>query len=197
MNRRENEDAVIYFATEVLPGVAKVFPQVRFYVVGTNPSKRVRGLGSKDPRIVVTGYVERPSTYFRRAALAVAPLRLGGGIKVKVLECLAHGLPMVLSPVAAEGIGGAPGRDYLVCERTAEYVESVCKLLSDRAFADAVGKAGNQLVETKFNFERSLDHLVDFCRQVAKAKRYCSVAGPSERKHDSPSEQCGGAREGV
>jgi glycosyltransferase involved in cell wall biosynthesis len=102
MNRRENEDAVLWFVSNILPRVTEVIPGAVLLVVGANPSERVKALGNE--HVVVTGFVEDPIPYFERAAVAVAPLRFGAGIKLKVLEALAAGLCVIGTEVAAEGV---------------------------------------------------------------------------------------------
>lgn len=102
MNRSENEDAVLWFAKEILPIIHSKKPEVVLYVVGANPTTRLDRIKSKN--IVVTGYVDSPVPYFEKAALIVAPLRFGAGVKIKVLEALAAKVPVVATSVAAEGI---------------------------------------------------------------------------------------------
>ncbi len=171
MDRLENDDAVLQFAQKVLPRIWAKAPEARFLVVGRNPSGRVRQLAQNDPRIVVTGYVDEPSHFLRQASVAVAPLRMGGGIKVKVLESMAHRLPTVLSPVAAEGIGGTDGLHYLLCRSEEEFAESVVRLLSDPKLANTIGEGGYRLVASEFDFARSFKELVEFYQQLVKIKR--------------------------
>lgn len=102
MNRNENEDAVLWFVEHIFPKIKSAIPEARFVVLGANPSKRILDLSCTS--ISVTGYVEDPIPYFERACLMVAPLRLGAGIKIKVLEALAAKLPVIGTTVATEGI---------------------------------------------------------------------------------------------
>ncbi len=171
MDRVENDDAVLQFAQNALPRIWAKVPEAHFLVVGRNPSGRVRQLAKNDPRIVVTGFVEEPSHFLSRASVAVAPLRMGGGIKVKVLESMAHRLPTVLSPVAAEGIGGTDGQHYLLCRSEEEFAESVVRLLSDSKLAKTIGEGGYRLVAAEFDFARSFGDLVEFYRQLVGMKR--------------------------
>jgi len=102
MNRSENEDAVLWFMSSVMPQVLAVIPDATLLVVGANPSEKVKALASS--KVVVTGFVDDPAPYFERAAIAVVPLRFGAGIKLKVLEALAAKVPVVGTSVAAEGV---------------------------------------------------------------------------------------------
>lgn len=102
LNRIENEDAVVWFLTDILPIIKQNKPNIKIYIVGNMPSNKVKSFQSTN--IIVTGFVENPIEYFEKATLAIAPLRLGAGIKIKVLESLAAGLKVISTSVGAEGI---------------------------------------------------------------------------------------------
>lgn len=102
MNRTENEDAVLWFIARIFPKIRIAVPEARFVVLGAKPSKRLTDIACAS--VSVTGYVEDPIPYFENACLMVAPLRLGAGIKIKVLEAMAARLPVVGTSVATEGI---------------------------------------------------------------------------------------------
>lgn len=106
MSRAENEDAVTWFRNEVLPLIWQRRPAVKFIIAGANPGPAVRALAG--PRVEVLGFVEDPLPLFSEMAMAVAPLRQGSGIKIKVVEYLAAGIPTVASPIGAEGIRPSP-----------------------------------------------------------------------------------------
>ena len=102
MNRVENIYAVRWFIKDILPQVVKDFPDLKLYIVGANPTKKIINLNIKN--IIVTGFVDNPYTYFERCQIAIAPLKIGAGIKIKVLECLEANIPVVSTSVGAEGI---------------------------------------------------------------------------------------------
>jgi len=102
MDRGENHDAIIWFIDMVMPGLIRRFPDLKLYVVGANPRNALKALSSDS--IVVTGYIEDPSEYFESCSLGIVPLIEGAGIKVKTLEMLQAGIPVVSTPVGAEGI---------------------------------------------------------------------------------------------
>lgn len=126
MSRAENEDAVAWFCHEVLPGIRRARPGVRFLIAGAKPSPAVRALAG--PGIEVLGFVEDPLPLFGSVALAVAPLRQGGGIKIKVIEYLAAGIPTVASPVGAEGVRPSPL--LRVCADSAEFASACLDTLA-------------------------------------------------------------------
>ena len=112
---KPNVDAVEYFVREVWPLVDNMLdPGVKFVVVGADPPEQIKGLASD--RIVVTGYVEEVASHFERARCFVAPLRFGAGIKGKVIQSLAHGVPTIATSIASEGIGLTDGEHYILAD---------------------------------------------------------------------------------
>ncbi len=98
-----NEDGVLYFYYKIWPIIKYKLPQARFYIVGNNPSRRVKNIAKRDKDIIVTGYVSDVRDYFSIANIFIAPLRVARGIQNKVLEALASGLPVVATPQAVQG----------------------------------------------------------------------------------------------
>lgn len=101
MDSEMNEEAVIWFYNKVFPKVKAVIKEAKFYIVGRNPSKRIRSLEGED--VIVTGAVESLNDYYRLADVIVIPLLHGGGVKVKLLEAVGRGKIIVTTPVGCEG----------------------------------------------------------------------------------------------
>ena len=127
MDRAENNDAVCFFIKDILPDVLKKYPEARLYIVGANPSKEIRAKSS--PNVIVTGFVSDPLEYFKKCQIAIAPLRMGAGIKIKVLEYLEAGLPVVATPVGAEGI---EHKNLVVVGQAADFSRAVLKLFEEK-----------------------------------------------------------------
>lgn len=102
LNRPENEDAILFFLDSILPLIEREVPNCVLFIVGASPSREVAARASE--RVKVTGFVESLSWYFEHCHVAVAPLRFGAGIKIKVLETLAAGMPTICTDVGAEGV---------------------------------------------------------------------------------------------
>jgi len=113
-----NEDGVIYFWKEIWPLVKRYFPNTKFYIVGSNPSKKIKSLSKKDRDVIVTGQVKDVREYMHKADVFIAPLRIARGIQNKVLEALAAGLPVIATPLAAQGIE-CDGEGFLFVEDSA------------------------------------------------------------------------------
>ena len=110
-----NEDAAMWFAIEVLPILRRAYPTAAFAIVGANPTPRIRALAEL-PGVLVTGRVADVRPYVAHAAAAVIPLRIARGIQNKVLEAMALGRPVVVTPQAFEGVRAQAGRDLLVAD---------------------------------------------------------------------------------
>lgn len=124
-----NEDAVVHLVDDVLPGLRVSHPDVTLDVVGARPTDRVIARASE--RVRVTGQVPDPSPWLARARVHVAPLRYGAGVKRKLLDSMAMGLPFVTTPVGAEGIGLGPLERLVVGETPDELAHLTARLLDD------------------------------------------------------------------
>ena len=102
MGRPENERGILIFIEKCFQMLIESEPDFKLYIVGANPSKRVLDLASQ--QIFITGFVEDPTEYFEKAEIGIVPLLEGGGIKLKTLEMLEAGLPVIATTIGAEGI---------------------------------------------------------------------------------------------
>jgi sugar transferase (PEP-CTERM/EpsH1 system associated) len=134
MDYRPNQDAVTWFAEDVLPALRAAAPGGAapvFYIVGARPGRPVRQL-VRHPGVVVTGRVPDTRPYLAHAALVVAPLRIARGIQNKVLEAMAMARPVLATRAAFEGITAAPGRDLLVAEDAPAMIAQASAVLAGR-----------------------------------------------------------------
>src|SRR5439155_13523559 len=114
----------------------------------------------------VAGRVSDTRVHQRRAAVIIAPLRIGRGIQNKVLEGLAMGVPVVGTSLATQGVGGTPGRDYLVADDPPAMAAAIGRLLSDERERLAQGARGRAFVEQHYDWDRSLDRLDDLIENI-------------------------------
>ena len=150
-----NIDAVIWFIEEIWPELMQNLPpETRFVVVGDSPPAAIERLASE--RVVVTGYVPDLKPYFDRARVAVAPLRYGAGIKGKVVQSLCFGVPTVVTPIAAEGIGLTSGQEALIAQGAAEIANCVVELYHDEHLWTLIQEKGYTFVENNFSWDRCL-----------------------------------------
>jgi glycosyltransferase involved in cell wall biosynthesis len=126
---RPNADAVRYFVERIFPLVRSRLPGIRLHVAGSNPTPDVRALAAAD--VLVAGYVEDLAPLLDACRLLVAPLRYGSGVKAKVSRSLSHGLPVVATGVAVEGMQLRHQHDVLVAETPADFAAAVARLYGD------------------------------------------------------------------
>lgn len=150
MNMFANRDAVLHFLSDMWPLVTAAVPDVRFYAVGQDPPAELREFAAKDPRVVVTGFVDDIRPYVRKAAVYVVPLRVGGGTRLKVLDAMASGKALVSTSVGCEGIGVTPGEHLLIGDTPGQFADATIALLRDQARRTALGTAARELVESTY-----------------------------------------------
>lgn len=148
-----NEDAVGFFADEVLPRVQERVPEVQFSIVGGNPSPRVQKLADRNG-IVVTGRVPEIKPYFAEATVFVVPLRIGSGTRLKILEALAMGKAIVSTSVGAEGLDLRDGEEIFIADEPVRFAESVIRLLTDVPLRREMGTKGRARVEQDYDWRR-------------------------------------------
>jgi O-antigen biosynthesis protein len=128
-----NQEAVLWFVDHVLPLIREHCPAAKLAIVGSNPSLQVLGLAGNG--ISVTANVSDAALreFYRTSRVAVVPLRYGAGVKLKVVEALREGLPLVTTPTGAQGL---PGLDQVasICDGPRSFADAVCKLLEDDRF---------------------------------------------------------------
>jgi glycosyltransferase involved in cell wall biosynthesis len=147
-----NIDGVLWFIREVFPLIRARRPGVVFDVLGARPPREIVALGGDGTGINVTGYVPDPLPYLARAGVMIVPLRAGGGMRVKILNAMAQGLPIVSTRLGCEGIEVVDGRDILIADGPGAFAEAVLSVLANRAWADALGQNARRLILAMYDF---------------------------------------------
>jgi glycosyltransferase involved in cell wall biosynthesis len=137
------------------PCVAARHPDARLEIVGSKPTRAMRRLAVEE--VTITGWVPSVDPYLDRAAMVVVPLRLGGGMRVKVLETLAAGKALVASPRAVEGLDLVAGRDFIAADTNDEFCRAVCELLEDPVRRAALGHAARAWAEDNLRWDAAVD----------------------------------------
>lgn len=134
-----NVDAVLYFCREIFPLVKNRLPQTKLFVVGNSPPLEIVALASDN--LIVTGYVPHLTPYLESALVSIAPLRFGSGMKGKIGEAMAYGLPVVTTGVGAEGMRLTDGVDAMIANSPHDFAERVIRLMEDPALWGAIAKS--------------------------------------------------------
>lgn len=154
MDRPVNISAVQHFYDKIFPQITHKIPDARFYVVGNNPPRSIKELSERDKHVIVTGFVEDVRSFYLKASVFVAPLMIGGGIIVKILDAMAAGTPVVTTSVGNEGIEAVPDRDILIADGPSQFAEKVVRLLRDENLSQLLSENGKSFVRENFNWDR-------------------------------------------
>ena len=163
-----NEDAMLYFISEIYPRIKFDIPEVCLTIAGKNPSQTLLNLGKRDDSINVTGIVEDIRPYIAQAALCIVPLRIGSGTRLKIMEAMAMGKPIVSTSIGSEGIGVNPGRDIILADDPVKFAQKVVELLRDPSLCRRLGKAGKRLAEERYDWKSIAGNLDQVWKNVAK-----------------------------
>jgi len=146
-----NIDAVLFFANEIFPIIKKNLIDVKFYIIGSDPTPEIRSLGSQD--IIVTGYVKDVRPYFENSRVFVAPLRYGAGIKGKINQSSSYGLPVVTTSIGAEGMDLIDEEDALIADTPEMFANKVIELYNNGDLWCKLSKSSIETTKRKYSYE--------------------------------------------
>lgn len=150
MDYHANIDAALYFARNIWPLVQARRPELRLVIVGAQPPQSIQEL--KSHNVVITGTVEDVRPYYWRALVSVVPLRVGGGTRLKVLEAMAAGTPVVSTTLGAEGLAVTHGKDILIADTPESMSDAVVQLKEGSPQWQELVANGRRLVEAKYDW---------------------------------------------
>jgi polysaccharide biosynthesis protein PslH len=156
-----NADGLRFLLAEIWPRVLAARPSARLRVVGPSPPADI--VAQQPPNVAFEGYVTDIIAEVGRAAVAIAPLRIGGGTRLKIVEAMALARPVVATSIGAEGIDVQHGRDILIADAPSDFAAAVLRMLSSPAEATALGLRARDLAEQAYGWDASaarLEHLL-------------------------------------
>lgn len=153
MSYLPNADAACFFAHTILPRIHYAAPGARFMIVGRDPLPAVQRLHDGE-KIVVTSAVPDVSSYFSEATVVVAPIRFGGGTRIKILEAMAHRKAIVSTTIGAEGIDGQSGKHFVLADRPAAFANACLSLLGNSDLRERLGNEAYSLVRDRYQWSR-------------------------------------------
>jgi glycosyltransferase involved in cell wall biosynthesis len=163
---RPNEDAVLFFLREVYPRVREKLPNVWLDIIGDNASPAISAHNSEQVRIL--GYVPDVEPFLRERRVFIAPLRFGAGIKGKVGEAMAHGLPVVTTTIGAEGFGLTHGLDVMIGDEPQAFADAIEQLYLQEDLWQRVSHNGRVRIENHFTPEIIADTIISSIKQVSR-----------------------------
>jgi len=159
MDYRPNVDAVLWFADEILP----LLPDAHLVIVGQQPSARVQALTAHE-RVQVTGAVASVLPYLQGAAVYIAPLRMGSGTRLKLLEAMAARCAIVATPLAASGLSAAAKAAMCIAESPHEFTRAINKLLHDADKRHSLGEQAHEIVRQQYDWSVLIPRLLEVYR---------------------------------
>ncbi len=160
INYRPNTDAVAYFVREVMPPLLRLRPSTKFIVVGQGAPDWLLRMSSAN--IEFTGPVDDIRPYLARASVVVAPLRVGSGTRLKILEALAMAKPVVTSQTGCEGLSVIHGEHLECADDPQTFAEETARLMSDTKLAAELGRNGRALTERDYSWRSIVSTLEAF-----------------------------------
>lgn len=147
-----NSTAVEFLVKRVAPKIWHHLPNVRLLIVGPNPPPWLQNLS--DPRVSITGFVPKVTPYLAASRLVVVPMVTGTGIKNKILEAWAAGIPVIATPLACQGLPVRDGENIVIARHADTFAHSFCVLWHDPSKRKRIGWAGRQTVESQFSWDK-------------------------------------------
>ena len=163
-----NVKAAVDFTRAVWPGIRERFPEWRLTLAGLDPAPAVLALRS-EANVEVTGTVEDIRPYYGESIAAIVPVRTGGGTRLKILEAMAAGVPVVSTPLGAEGLAVSPGTDILIAEKDADWLPQLSALSTQGDLWNRLAEAGRHLVAVRYDWETLGQSLYEtYCRWLGR-----------------------------
>ncbi|GAC1353822.1 MAG: glycosyltransferase [Ktedonobacteraceae bacterium] len=159
MNYYPNIDGVLFFARECWPLIRAQVPDARWQIVGKFPPPEVQHLAEL-PGVSVTGAVPDVKPYLASATVAIAPLLIGSGTRLKILEALAMHKAVVSTSLGCEGLAVVSGKHLLVADQPQEFARSIVDIMRHAEKRIALGTAGRKLVEAEYSWQQCSDKAI-------------------------------------
>ncbi len=181
-DHQPNREAVKYFVHSVMPLLRIAQPGIQFHVYGSKVTPDIEALACDD--VLIKGYVESLTDVFDTCRVFVAPLLSGAGIKGKVLESIAHGVPCVLSPVAAEATGLLHRHSVLIANEPEQWSRYITELYNDATLWEGMADRSHDLVNTQYSHGEGLRKMENVLRfiELEPAENRPSLFNSSEVK---------------
>lgn len=152
MDMHPNQEAIDYFLKKVWPRVVAQSPHVELWVVGRNPPEWLVRAGEVDSSVRVTGFVEDVRPYFRKATLFICPVVSGGGTRLKILDSLAMGVPVVATSFAASGLSVEHGKHLLLADTDEKFADAIQYLLREPSLRMELAISGAKRVDEMYSW---------------------------------------------
>ncbi len=153
MDWKPNIDAVEFFIRDCLPHLKEKMADISFTIVGRNPPEHIVMMAGDAGNCTVTGTVDDVRPYIEKAMVFAVPLRIGGGSRLKILEAMSMGKPVISTTIGAEGLHVSHGKEIIIADGPITFAEECFKLLQDEKKRDELARQGHECVISSYGWE--------------------------------------------
>jgi polysaccharide biosynthesis protein PslH len=154
MSWKPNKDGFWWFYNQVFPKILEKIPKAKLIVVGRGVGKKIKAVASQDKNLILTGYIENIEKIYKKADVVIVPVFSGGGVKIKILEALSFGMPVICTTKVLKELRLIDGREIFVASNDTIFATKTIKLLKNKKIANNLSKKG--LLFIKHNFYTDL-----------------------------------------
>ncbi len=148
-----NEIAALRLIRDILPAVRQAGAELKLAIIGRDPTAAMHQAADTDPNVTVTGAVDSILPYLAQQSIAVMPITIGGGTRLKILEAFAAGCPIISTAKGAEGIDVRSGENILIAESDADFITAILQLVRDPAMRETLGQRGLETVSKEYSWD--------------------------------------------
>ena len=171
MSYQPNENAAMYLIQKIMPHLRKAVPDPHLLVIGSSPSLSLQKAGEEFADVTVTGFVDDVRPYLERASIFIAPIHFASGMQNKVLEAMAMTLPVITTPIVAEGleISGKGDLPVLIAIDEIDFVKHIIRLFNNAEERKKIAAAGRRFVEQHFVWTESASKFEEMCFEAVRS----------------------------
>lgn len=160
-----NGEGLLWFYNKIWPAVQESFPKLKFLIVGSGTAPESLQALKNDAAILFTGTVEEVGIWYNKAAVAIVPLLTGSGTRLKILEAMGMGLPVVSTSKGAEGLAYTNGQDIIIADEEKDFAAAIISLLTNKQLRVAMQQAARNWVEKKYDWNVIGLSMADFLNE--------------------------------
>ena len=153
LNAYTNHAAAIELVGKIWPLILSKFPNSTLYLVGPGSTQEIHSLASRHKGVVITGFVDDVREYIEKSDIYLCPLRDGGGTKLKILDALSMGIPIIANPIACEGINVENGKSVVFATTEKDYLHAIEGFLEDNTLYKSVSDCGIDVIRKQYSYE--------------------------------------------
>ncbi|MBV4432327.1 glycosyltransferase family 4 protein [Clostridium tyrobutyricum] len=157
-----NEHGILWFLENVWPAILNKCSDMQLYIVGKNPSNEIKKYDGNN--VIVTGYVDDVNEYIELCDICVVPLFIGGGMRVKILECMSKGIPIISTSIGAEGINYVDGKNVFIANSKKEFIEGIYELNNNNVYR-TIKDNGINLIKNEYSIDIISKRFIDIVNE--------------------------------